>query len=96
MTRWWIYERLKKSIKQKKEEKTKILSLTKNPKVQFYQISNLYFSTSITLKKLSCYPKVCKISRKFKKTNKMGRTTRWVFYNNLKKDKIANIFKYVW
>jgi len=96
MKKWWIYEKLKKKILKKKGSSINILSINKNPSITLKQYFNIISLTNPLTKTLNCHVKICKNSRKFKKTIKMGKTTRWVFYHNLKKNKIPHIFKYVW
>lgn len=96
MKKWWVYEKLKKGLLKKKQCFSNILSIYKNHSLKATQYYNIVSLTNPLTKTLNCHAKICKNSRKFKKTVKMGKTTRWVFYHNLKKNKIPHVFKYVW
>lgn len=96
LKKWWKYEKLKNQLTKKKVSNPKILSIQKISflKTSYYYNILCYQSSKTDL--LNCYPSICKSSRKFKKNIKLGRTTRWVFFHNLKKEKVSNIIKYVW
>ena len=96
LKKWWKYEKLKNLIKKKQISKKKILSLNSSYMITWLTKLNIFQYYQHVNKQLNCYPNICKSSRKFKKNIKMGKTTRWVFYHQLKKEKVANVYKYVW
>ena len=96
MRKWWIYWRLKKKLKLKKLNTSKIFLFIKQKNFLFKHKYNAFYFVQNNLKELNCYPTICKKSNKFKKNIKLTKTTRWVFFKQLKNNKISNIHKYVW
>lgn len=96
MRKWWVYENVKKKLEKKEKNWTKILSIRSRLNLKIKQRLNINFLIKKEYFLMNCYPNICKSSMKFKKVIKMGKTTRWVFFHNLKKNKITNISKYVW